>query len=135
MTQTPQPEPNPDIPVLTDLKIFSVVAILCIVAGLIIGGSCALLFDSVANPEIQGLHGAHLVGTQIPTEFGVLFILIMAATGLLIALTFKYVPSWFVKYYETREIPQLLAFVIIQFKDLVRKMDEKTDEMEKHDRK
>ncbi len=97
---------------ITDPRTFTMAAILCIIFGGVIGAMCSILFYTVSHIQVAwagGQHGTYAT-TQISPTWGAVFILIMAATAFCIALTFRLVPGWVVRYYETREIPPFMKW-------------------------
>jgi hypothetical protein len=88
---------------ITDPPVFTVLASVCITVGLFLGYMCAWMFYEVSHPVIW--NGARATATEIPPMYGAAMIVILAATGLLIALTATYVPRWVREYYEQGRIP------------------------------
>jgi hypothetical protein len=97
---------------ITSPRVFTALAIVCIILGGIIGAMCAALFYSVSHLPvvINGVNTVEIASTQIDPVWGAIFILIMAATAFCIALTFRLVPGWVVRYYETREVPPFMKW-------------------------
>jgi hypothetical protein len=97
---------------ITEPKVFAALSIVCIICGSIIGIMCAYLFYTVTHVKIAagGEYVGEIAATQIDPVWGAIFILIMAATAFCIALTFRLVPGWVMRYYETREIPPFMKW-------------------------
>lgn len=97
---------------ITHPKTFTALAIVCIILGGIIGTMCYALFYSVSHLQvvINGVNTGEIAATQIDPVWGAIFILIMAATAFCIAMTFRLVPGWVMRYYETREIPPFMKW-------------------------
>jgi len=98
---------------ITSPRTFTVAAILCILFGGIMGSMCSVLFYAVSHIQIAvaGAQPGNYTATQIDPVWGAVFILIMAATAFCIALTFRLVPGWVARYYETREIPPFVEWI------------------------
>jgi len=124
MQTAPEPPQHSEIPPgkisLADPPVFIVFAAISIVTGLVLGYLCAWMFYEVSHPKIAIAPGARVIGVQIPVEIGIVFILIMAVTGLMIALTMYYVPRWVKEYYESGKMPDWLVWLYktaIRWKD------------------
>lgn len=113
---------------ITSPRVFAALAFVCIILGGIIGLMCYALFYSVSHLQvvINGVNTGEIAATQIDPIWGAIFILIMAATAFCIALTFRLVPGWVARYYETREIPPFMKWI----RDLMEKIENVLGEKE-----
>ncbi len=101
-------------PDITNPRVFAILSVVCIIFGGILGVMCSYLFYTVTHIKISSDEGVYLgevAAKQIDPIWGIIFILIMAATAFCIALTFRLVPGWVVRYYETREVPPFMKWV------------------------
>jgi len=96
-----------EVPTLADPTIFCMAATVCIIVGLILGYACAWLF--YVTSHVCESWGCYTV--PIPTKWGIIFILIIAATALCIAVTFRVVPEWVRNYMIDHELPGWVIWV------------------------
>jgi hypothetical protein len=107
---------------ITRPGVFAAFSAVCIVCGGLLGILCAYLFYTVSHVRI-GTMGTHAT-TQIDPMWGIVFILIMAATAFCIAMTFHLVPKWVARYYEAREVPPFAKWI----RDILLKIEEFLEE-------
>jgi hypothetical protein len=106
---------------ITEKKTFTALGLICIVIGSFLGVVCALLFDTVSHIMVLG---TKYEAVPIPVFWGVVFILIMAASSLAISLTFRYVPGWVIEYYQHRKIPTPFVKAFEFLKQIDRELQE-----------
>ena len=119
---------------ITKREVFPVLALSCIIAGSVIGFFCYILFDTVSH--IQMPNGGHINGIQISPFWGAVFIVMMAVTALLIALTFRFVPRWVANYMMTHETPKEFEWVmakITDFNEYMKQYEVEEDDERNHD--
>lgn len=117
---TDETKPAVDI---TTPSVFGFLALICIGFGLVLGYGCAWLFYEVSHPVIW--QGKRALATQISPVHGAMMILIMAATGLMIALTMAYVPRWVIEYHDQGKMPHWVLKVYNLILSISDKMKEK----------
>jgi hypothetical protein len=93
---------------ITDPYTFGPLLVACGICGVLYGFACSYLFYITSHICWDG----RCVVTEIPTWAGAMFIIILAATGLAVALTFAFVPMWVKGYMERGELPKWLEKTI-----------------------
>ena len=106
---------------ITEKSVFIQIAAACIIFGTVMGFICSSLFYTITHMNILGQEA--MIAT-IPTFWGAVFIIIMAFTGFMIALTARYVPAWGAKFYQTREMPEWFKRLCAYLKEIDERVEE-----------
>lgn len=101
---------------ITDPQVFLIALILCCGFGMVIGLACSWLFYTTSHVTILG--SGTYTAVELSPIHGSIMIIIMALTGLMIALTFHYVPMWVMRYYQDKVMPEWLVWIINKVKEV-----------------
>jgi ABC-type lipoprotein release transport system permease subunit len=106
---------------ITEKKLFTLLSAFCIVFGVFIGIATNMVFYAASHMMIAT--GGYVEGTQIPPFWGVVFILIMAATAFAIALTARLAPGWVAYYIQNHEVPPGVVSIIARISWIKNEID------------